>query len=205
MAESPVRIGLDFDNTIIRYDEVFVAAAVERGLVPEGFTGNKQSVRDTIRLRPDGEIDWQKLQGHVYGKGILGAPAFDGLDAFLRRARTADANVVIVSHKTVFGHYDPDRVNLREAATGWMTARGFFAADGFGLARSDVHFGATRAEKLERIAALRCDVFVDDLEEVLNDPDFPKGVTRILFSEHANDGPYTVCRSWHEIEHAVFG
>ncbi len=28
----------------------------------------------------------------------------------------------MVSHKTEYGHYDPDRVNLREAALGWMTA-----------------------------------------------------------------------------------
>jgi hypothetical protein len=207
MTGTPIRIGLDFDNTIIRYDDVFVAAAVARGLVPMDFTGNKQAVRDTIRLLPDGEIDWQKLQGHVYGRGIAGASAFDGLDSFLHRARRSDAHVVIVSHKTEFGHYDPDRVNLRTAALSWMKAQGFFAPGGFGLTRENVHFAATRAEKLARIAALGCDVFVDDLEEVLTDPDFPAGVRQILFSEHAEQigKPYQLCRSWPAIEQAVFG
>jgi hypothetical protein len=202
-----LRIGLDFDNTIIRYDDVFVTAAVERGLVPHDFRGTKQAVRDAIRLLPDGEIDWQKLQGHVYGKAIGGASAFDGLDSFLRRARETGAPVAIVSHKTEFGHFDPDRVNLRDAAMTWMEARGFFAADGFALARTDVHFAATRAEKLARISMLRCDVFVDDLEEVLTDPEFPEAVERILLSEHAeqNGAPYRVCRSWRSIEQAVFG
>jgi hypothetical protein len=202
-----VRIGLDFDNTIIRYDEVFVQAAVERHLLPAGFQGNKQTVRDAIRLRPRGELDWQRLQGHVYGKAIGGATAFDGLDSFLRRAREAGASVLVISHKTEFGHYDPDRVNLRTAAMTWMEARGFFSADGFALARADVHFAATRAEKLARIRALRCDVFVDDLEEVLTDAGFPEGVTRILLSEHAqpNGLPYHVCRSWHAVEQVVFG
>jgi hypothetical protein len=31
-----MRIGLDFDNTIICYDAVFASAAVERGLLPPG-------------------------------------------------------------------------------------------------------------------------------------------------------------------------
>jgi len=202
-----VRIGLDFDNTIIRYDDVFVAAAVERGLVPAGFKGGKQAVRDAIRLRPDGERDWQRLQGHVYGAGIGGATAFTGLDHFLRRARAADASVMIVSHKTKFGHYDPARVNLRTAATAWMEARGFFAADGFALIRDDVHFASTRAEKLARIGALHCDVFVDDLPEVLDDPDFPACVKRILFSETTEQehGNYSVCPTWHCVEQMVFG
>lgn len=201
-----MRIGLDFDNTIIRYDEVFAAAAAERGLLPAGFGGNKQAVRDAIRLRPDGELDWQRLQGHVYGKGIGDAQAFPGVDGFLRRARKANADVMIVSHKTEYGHFDPDRVNLRTAALAWMEAQGFFGADDFALRRADIHFAASRAEKLARIAALRCDVFVDDLPEVLDDPDFPACATRILFSEQSDhNGSYRVCRSWQAIEQAVFG
>ena len=60
-----MRIGLDFDNTIIRYDEVFLAEAKRRGLVAPEFRGTKQAVRDTIRLLPSGEVAWQQLQGHV--------------------------------------------------------------------------------------------------------------------------------------------
>jgi hypothetical protein len=202
-----VRIGLDFDNTIIRYDEVFARAAAERGLLPEGFRGSKQAVRDIIRLRPDGESEWQRLQGHVYGNGIGGAQLFPGVDRFLRRAHKADAHVSIVSHKTEYGHFDPDRVNLRTAAMGWMEAHGFFSTDGFALGRDDVHFSTTRAKKLTRIGALRCDVFVDDLPEVLLDPGFPEGVARILLSEQAEpeDAAYRVCRSWQAIEQVVFG
>ena len=149
-----MRIGIDFDNTIIRYDDVFASAASARALLPADFRGGKQAVRDAIRLRPDGEQDWQRLQGHVYGTGIAAARPFPGVDDFLRRARANGVRVLIVSHKTEYGHFDPDRVNLRAAALQWLQAQGFFQPDGFAaLDRRDVHFAATRAEKLARIGA----------------------------------------------------
>ncbi len=201
-----VRIGLDFDNTIICYDAVFAHAAVQRGLLPAGFRGSKQSVRDAIRQNPEGDLAWQGLQGYVYGKGIGAARPFTGVDRFLRRAQAAGAHLSIVSHKTEHGHFDPDRINLRTAALGWMEAQQFFAADGFALERRDIHFAATRDEKIARIAELRCDTFVDDLEEVFLDPQFPDDVTKILFSENAGPErmPYRVCATWQAIEQAVF-
>ena len=51
-----LRIGVDFDNTIITYDDVFLSTARERGLVGADFAGRKQAIRDTIRLLPDGEL-----------------------------------------------------------------------------------------------------------------------------------------------------
>ena len=100
-----MRIGIDFDNTIITYDEVFRAAARGQGLIEPGFDGSKQAVRDAIRLLQDGELTWQKLQGQVYGKGIVDAGLCDGVDSFLQRCRAEGAVVFIVSHKTEFGHY----------------------------------------------------------------------------------------------------
>ena len=202
-----MRIGIDFDNTIITYDEVFRASARARGLIEEGFGGTKQAVRDFIRLQPDGELAWQKLQGQVYGQGIGDAGMCEGVDGFLRRCREARAMVFIVSHKTEFGHYDPARVNLRKAALDWMTTRGFFRPDGYGIAAENVFFEGTRAEKLARIKTLDCTYFIDDLEEVLSDPAFPPGVTRILFSDGQaapSAAPYIVCPSWRQIEEHVF-
>jgi hypothetical protein len=202
-----MRIGLDFDNTIIRYDEVFQQAARERGLLDAGFSGTKQQVRDAIRSLQDGELKWQALQGYVYGKGIADAQIFSGVPEFLRRARKEGHTILIVSHKTEYGHFDPDRVNLRIAALEWMQAQDFFSDQGFSMHRDDIHFASTRSEKVSRIADLGCDVFVDDLEEVFTDPDFPPSVERILFSESVEAVsalPYRVCRDWLAIEEAVF-
>jgi hypothetical protein len=199
-----MRIGIDFDNTLIGYDDVFLAAARRRDLLSSGFAGSKQAVRDAIRLLPDGELAWQQLQGHVYGQGIGGAVMFEGVDGFLRRCRAAGHGVFVVSHKTEYGHHDPHRVNLREAALGWMEARGFFAPDRYAIPRENIFFEPTRAQKLERIAALRCAYFIDDLEEVLTDPDFPPGVNRVLFGASGSSPNLAICSSWRRIAETVF-
>jgi hypothetical protein len=203
---SSLRIGIDFDNTIIAYDAVFRSAAVAGGLVAPDFFGNKQAVRDAIRLLPEGELAWQRLQGQVYGKGIGGATMVAGVEAFLRRCRAEGCAVAVVSHKTEYGHFDPDRVNLRQAALGWMTGQGLLDGD-HGLALADVYFESTRAEKLKRIAALSLSHFIDDLEEVLTDPDFPPNVERILFADGAQpaSSSYTRCSTWRDVERQVFG
>ena len=89
----------------------------------------------------------------------------------------------------------------------WMEGQGFFAEQGFSLIRSTIHFASSRSEKLCRIGDLACDVFIDDLEEVLSDPEFPSFVRRILLSENAEklvDVPYEVCRDWVSIQETVF-
>jgi hypothetical protein len=202
---APLHIGLDFDNTIITYDEVFCALAKRWGLIEDAFCGRKQALRDTIRLLPDGELAWQQLQGQVYGKGIAQAKMVAGVTEFLRRCRIEGCAVAIVSHKTEYGNYDPERVNLRKAALDWMTAANLF--DGHGIAPENVYFESTRDGKLARIAELRFTYFIDDLEEVLTDPGFPPSVKRVLFadSEAPPTAPYIACSTWRDIERYIFG
>ena len=202
----PKRIGIDFDNTIVAYDEVFCAMAKRSGLIDPAFVGNKQEVRDAIRLLPDGELAWQRLQGQVYSKGITEAKMIDGFEAFLRRCRAEGCATMVVSHKTEYGHFDPDRVSLRDAAWRWMRARGLLDDEG-GLPAANVFFESTRSEKLARIASLSCTHFVDDLEEVLSDPGFPPGVQRILLSDVVRTQglmPFIVCASWRDIGEQIF-
>ena len=197
------RIGIDFDNTLIDYDEVFLTVARERGLIGPELVGGKQTVRAAVRELPDGETQWQRLQGAVYGRGIAGAVMFDGAEEFLRRARAEGHEVLIVSHKTEFGHFDPGSLNLRDAALAWMEQKGFFQVYGIGLASRNVHFSATRAEKLARIGVLGITHFIDDLPEVLDDPGFPAGVVKILFTNGAPARRPDAFAHWREITAAV--
>jgi hypothetical protein len=199
-----MRIGIDFDNTLIDYDRVFLDAAKGRGLIDASFVGSKRAIRDQIRLLPEGELAWQQLQGYVYGAGISGAVLCAGATDFLRECRDCDAEVFVVSHKTQFGHYDPQRVDLRAAALGWMADRGFFRPELYRLARANIYFEATRVEKLRRIGTLGCTVFIDDLEEIFTDPEFPRGVRPILFAPTSARG-LAVYPDWRRIAEIVLG
>jgi hypothetical protein len=201
------RIGIDLDNTLINYDAVFCAFAEERGLLGSATGTSKAAIREALRAMPDGDLVWQRLQGAVYGKGVRHAVLFDGAAAFLRRAREQDCEVFIVSHKTEFGHFDPDRVNLRRAALEWMKSQGFFRDDGFGIPNENVLFTATRSDKIAAIAELDVGVFIDDLPEVLEDKGFPSTVTGILFTA-GGAAPNAYPRAfahWREITRTVFG
>lgn len=200
-------VGLDFDNTIVTYDALIHATALQLGLIEPGTETSKRAVRDYIRRMPAGDIGWQEVQALVYGPLMDAAQLIDGVDAFVRRCRTAGLPVFIVSHKTPYAGQDKTGTNLRDAALRWMESRGFFDANGLGFSRDHVFFASTREEKIARIRDLRCSLFVDDLEEVFLEPSFPPGVTKILFApeapESAPDGT-VVLSSWQAIHDHVF-
>jgi len=174
-------VGIDFDNTLVSYDALIHQVAVERGFVAAGSETGKRSVRDQIRLLPDGEIEWQKVQGLIYGPRMSEAQLMSGAADFVRRCRAQGWPVYVVSHKTEFAGYDDTRTNLREAALSWMASQKFFDRDGLGFSRDHVFFEGTRDAKIARIQALGCTDFIDDLEEVFVEPSFPQGVRKFLF------------------------
>ena len=203
---SGLRIGIDFDNTIICYDKVFAAVARQRGLVPEDWVGLKAEVRDLLRSRAGGELAWQGLQGFVYGKGIGGAEIYPGVREFLAACRKAGASVYIVSHKTQFGHQDPDRVDLREAARGWLKSAGLIDAADAALVAGNVYFEDTLVAKVERLANLQLDIFIDDLVDVFEQPHFPRATRSILFTQSRLPHP-DHCEpfaTWADIGRGVF-
>jgi len=202
------RIGIDFDNTLVSYDQLFTQTAKAERLIPDDFRGGKAAVRELIRRLDGGEEKWQRLQGKVYGGQMGSASLFEGAARFLARcSRRTDTSIFIISHKTEFGHFDASGINLRAVACDWMNRHGFFDQGGLNLAHDAIYFESTREEKVERIARLDCTHFIDDLEEVLGHPRFPAGVKRILFLNGRPGKPavsYRVCADWNEIEEAVF-
>ena len=41
-------LGLDFDNTIVRYDNLFHKLAIEKGLIEQSVPRDKKAIRDYI-------------------------------------------------------------------------------------------------------------------------------------------------------------
>ncbi len=179
-AGRPSLLGVDFDNTLVRYDALFARAAVDHGLLPAGSASTKEEVRDRLR-RAGREDDWTWLQGWAYGPGMADAEPFPGALGFLRACARAGVGVVVISHRTRAPYAGPAH-DLHAAARGWLEAHAV-TGDG-GLAPGDVHFETTREAKFERIAARGCSHFIDDLPEFLSDPAFPSGVLPIVFDPH---------------------
>lgn len=177
-----MRIGVDFDNTLVCYDRAILEIGREEGILPRHFVGSKEAAkRWLLKERPDGLL-WEKLQGLVYGRRIGRAALFAGVERFLGTCRAVPGVVVfVISHKTVIAHHDPLETSLRIAAMEWMEARGFFSPTGFDMDRGNVFFESSRDEKIERIRTTRCDIFIDDLPEVLSHAAMPRNCRKILF------------------------
>jgi hypothetical protein len=200
-ASTPVIIGIDFDNTIVSYDTLMHTVAREWGLIDQSVGPNKRDIRDAIRKSSHGELAWQRLQIAAYGTRIAEALPAEGVEDFFLRCKEEQIPVRIVSHKTVYPNLSEPKVNLRDAALGWLEQHGFVAGDAFGVAPEHVYFEATRAGKIARIASLGLTHFVDDLEETFAEPGFPASVARILYSAHDTAAAPEVTRieSWRGI------
>ena len=193
-----MRIGIDFDNTIVSYDELFHKVALERDLVSPGVPANKIAVRDY--LRGAGQEDaWTEMQGYVYGARMNEAQAYPGAFNFLQCAAKAGHSLAIVSHKTRHPFLGPT-YDLHVAARSWIETH--LSIGGLRLVpESQVFFELTKEEKLARIATVGCDMFIDDLPEILSAALFPTATKRFLFDperhhENCATSDMNVVHSW---------
>jgi hypothetical protein len=172
-------IGVDLDNTIVCYDALFARLAVEQNLCPLHIGANKTAVRDYLRASGR-EEQWTRLQGDVYGPAMQRAEPFPGVERFFQLCRARGVPVVIVSHRSRHPYAGPQH-DLHRAARDWLEFRAFHEREGIGLNRDRVYLEGSKSDKLARIASLGCTHFIDDLPELLTDPEFPARVEKVLF------------------------
>ncbi len=197
-------IGVDFDNTIVCYDQVFHQVALEQRLIPAEIPISKGAVRDYLRQHGR-EDNWTELQGCVYGTHMQDASPFPDVLECLSRLVKHGTIVCIISHKTRYPYLGAKH-DLHQAAQQWLEQRGVFDPARIGLCPDQVFFESTKQGKLDRIAQTGCTHFIDDLPEFLAEPSFPTGVERILFDpngNHAAGHHFRRCTSWMEIEEII--
>jgi hypothetical protein len=200
-------IGIDFDNTIACYDKIFSLIAKSYKFVDASWTGKKQEVKDILLSQQNGEKLWQTFQGKAYGSHMYLAELFPGVANFLLHAKFLGHRIIIISHKTEFGHFDKEKVSLRAVALEWMNGKNFFDNSHFGISINDVHFLNSRREKIEKIQDLCCDVFIDDLVEVFEEMPDRAIPRRILFG--GNQGLKSLvnysAKYWSDIDEYILG
>ena len=197
-----MRVGLDFDNTIVSYDALFHRIALESGLIPEGVPVSKVSVRDHLR-KVGREEAWTEMQGTVYGGRMAEAEAFPGVTDFLAWTRNEGIPVSIVSHKTRHPFLGT-QYDLHAAARAWI-AQSLRDEAGPLIPPTDVYFELTKDEKLARIGAIGCTAYVDDLPEILLAPGFPSGTAALLFDPdgHHAEARLPRAKDWSAVKGAM--
>ncbi len=189
-----IKIGIDFDNTIICYDYIFNKLGIEKKIIPQDLNIGKNYVRDFLR-QAGKEDDWTRLQGYVYGARLLDASAYPDVTNFFSFCDKVSLRYCIVSHKTEYP-YDGHPYNLHRAAYKWLDQAGI---------QCDTFFEQTKEEKIDRINAEGCSHFIDDLPEFLSLPGFSEDIIKILFDPlDQYDNPvysrtFKTVRSWKDI------
>ena len=189
-----MKIGIDLDNTIISYDSAFQDAAYDKDLIDGGREYNKKDLSREIKSRENGEIEWQRLQGFVYGKGIEKAHVFPGVYRFLWRCYNRGIVIEIVSHKTEYGHFDTEKRSLRKSATNFLKEHKILQYDSEINCEkliSKITFTDTQQDKINYISDNNFDYFIDDLEEIVKSKQLNK-IQTVLFNCEAGS-------SWDEI------
>ncbi|PJF40356.1 MAG: hypothetical protein CUN55_12815 [Phototrophicales bacterium] len=194
-----MRIGVDFDNTLVDYTGVFYQVAQTLGLTQGLHDTDKQSVKQHIVMH-FGESQWTRLQGLVYGPYIQSARAYAGawqcISSFLDKGH----EWFIVSHKTRYPVIG-DKVDLHRAATKWLRSNIASCAQSGSIQFSDIFFEQSFEDKLARIESLHLDWFIDDLPSVVTALD-KKGMQSILFDPHQHHEArgFRRCSNWQEVE-----
>jgi hypothetical protein len=188
-------IGVDFDNTIVCYDELFHRLAVERGLISEDFPASKGEVRDFLKMTGREDV-WTEMQGVAYGRRMLDAKPFQGTLDFFAWCSGQGISVCIISHRSRHPYVGPS-CDLHEAAKRWIEHYRFY--DRTGLSSKKVYFEITKEAKLRRVGAEGCRLFIDDLPEFLSESAFPEDVGRILFdpsNRYPDEAKFRRATSW---------
>tara|TARA_B100000700_G_scaffold331081_1_gene461273 strand:+ start:3783 stop:4388 length:606 start_codon:yes stop_codon:yes gene_type:complete len=160
-----IRLGLDFDNTLITYDSLFHKIALSQGLIPDTIKKNKTSIRNFLRENGQ-EEKFTLLQGEVYGARINEADQAVGMLSALGNLSIYNIELFIVSHKTKIPYIGP-KYDLHNSAEKWLERNEFFSQEGLAISRNNVYFELTKEEKIKRISTLNCTHYIDDLPEIL--------------------------------------
>ncbi len=204
-----MKIGIDFDNTIAKYDNSFLNLAYQKKFIKKNeISLGKTKLKNLLLKKKGGKKKWMELQGLVYGKYMHTAEIFPNFINFLFLSKIKKHELFIISHKTKYGHFDKDKVLLRSQALKWMVKKKIFDKNFINFEKKNIFFANTRVEKIKIIKDLNCDWFIDDLYEVLTNKNFPSKTKKILFNHNQNikiPNKILPLSNWDEIINHILG
>lgn len=194
-------VGFDFDNTIIDYNNLFGLAALEKNLIVKSSAHDKNSVKQYL-INSNKEDEWTKLQGEVYGSRVLEANLYEGILEIFKYLSSNNHKIYIVSHKTKFP-YLGKKIDLHKSALKFIMENNILNKKDIRLTKDDIFFETSIKDKIERIESLKCDIFIDDLECILNL--LPDNIIKILFLPNSSGKKvnYNAIKRWNELKNFI--
>ncbi len=196
-----MKIGLDFDNTIACYDTAFGQVTDEWNCVTADTPRTKLGIRNHLRSVGNEET-WTRMQGHVYGPGMQYAKPYPGVADAVQALRAQGHEVFVISHRTRKPFLGPPH-DLHAFARDWLTNS--IQHQGAPLFGPDqAFFEETLPQKIARIGSQGCDLFLDDLVDVLRHDNFPATTRGVLFDpnrEHVaeDNAGFKVIHAWDQL------
>ena len=171
------KVGIDLDNTIVNYDESYIQ--ISKSLKLEVSSPNRETIKDFFQNSSKGDYSWQEFQSILYTSGLEYAQVANGLFEFLNLCNAKKIEIYIISHKT---NTTPEKfggADLRIPAINWLNTHKITPLK---IRPENIFFCETQLAKIETINHLGVDMFIDDLEEVINHTKLNKNVEGILYS-----------------------
>jgi hypothetical protein len=192
------RFGFDLDNTLIDY-----SAAVEEYCRIKTLTPctNIGMLREQLRKNNLSDYDWQLAQGWLYTEGLQFAQAGLGSVELCGYLIQEGYKLYIVSHKT---SHTPDfcgTIALHGLANNWIKKS---VIANYFKEKEQIYYEPTRELKVKKIRELALSYFVDDLEEVFKESEFPVNTKSFLiYKNRTQIGKIECVRNFIDIKEAV--
>lgn len=175
-------IGFDFDNTIVCYDNAIRVLAESIPQLTGDTPRDKAGLKDFFH-KNGREHEWTEFQGKLYGPGMNYARAFPRVKDVILSLKKEGHSLLIISHRSRYP-YAGHKYDLHQHAWEWLrnhiqNMRGLDGEEAF----IGINFLETKEDKIRLIRELGCDVFVDDLPEILTARGFPDTTKGILFGK----------------------
>lgn len=171
------KVGIDLDNTIVDYGESYIH--ILKSLKLEVSNPSRETIKGFLQNSPKGDYSWQEFQSILYTTGLKYAQVANGLFEFLNLCNTKKIEIYIISHKTNTTPEEFGGADLRIPAINWLNTHKIAPLK---IRPENIFFCETQLAKIETINHLGVDMFIDDLEEVINHIKLNKNVEGILYS-----------------------
>jgi hypothetical protein len=191
-----MRIGFDFDNTIVDYSSVFTQIANDLGLKYEN--NPKNSIKYYFEAEMNNPSSWKEVQLEVYCKLINNIKPSDKLSDLISWLIEFNHDFFIVSHKTQTIKTHSSISDLRDPAIKWIENNLPY------FNKERIFFESSVIEKVRKIKSLSLDFFVDDLLTILKHHQFPKETKKILLNNTTlKDKKIYKASSWDEVKKII--